>query len=109
MTGLAQAVPAPEIAMDNERFLTDSLIERLAQTIVERRLETPALFFFEMNKPLAFLMGQSVLVASPLLAPLFGVDKVQALHALLDDRRNVDRLMDRIEELYLEKQDEGVK
>ncbi|MGC8833878.1 MAG: hypothetical protein ACP5R4_07455 [Armatimonadota bacterium] len=76
-----------------------SLIEIVARKVVERRLEVPAVFFLEMNKPLSFIVGQSLLVAMPFLAPLLGFQRVEQLSALLQDRENVDRLIQRIEEL----------
>jgi|YelNatPaOPRAMG01_1025707.scaffolds.fasta_scaffold66240_3 hypothetical protein len=76
-----------------------SLIEIVARKVVERRLEVPAVFFLEMNKPLSFIVGQSLLVAMPFLAPLLGLQRVEQLSILLQDRENVDRLIQRIEEL----------
>lgn len=81
----------------------EALIDAVARKVVQRRLEVPAVFFLEMNKPLSFIMGQSLLVAMPFLAPLLGIQRVEQLSQLLQDRENVDRLIERIEELSEER------
>ena len=81
----------------------EATIDLLARQIVDRRLETPALFFFEMHRPLTFLAGQSVLVATPFLAPFLGVERIEDVSRLLSDRHYLDRLLDRIEELAVER------
>lgn len=92
--------------MEDNPVLPDSpeaLIDAVARKVVQRRLEVPAVFFLEMNKPLSFIMGQSLLVAMPFLAPLLGIHRVEQLSQLLQDRENVDRLIERIEELSEER------
>ncbi len=77
----------------------EAFIEAVAQRIVKMRMEVPAIFFLEMHKPLAFVAGQSLLVASPVLAPFFGIDKVEQASEIMSERENVERLIRRIEEL----------
>lgn len=92
--------------MEDSPLLPDSpeaLIDAVARKVVQRRLEVPAVFFLEMNKPLSFIMGQSLLVAMPFLAPLLGIQRVEQLSQLLQERENVDRLIERIEELSEER------
>lgn len=94
--------------MDHSPLLPDSpeaLIDVVARKVVQRRLEVPAVFFLEMNKPLSFIMGQSLLVAMPFLAPILGIQRVEQLSQLLQERENVDRLIERIEELSQERSD----
>jgi hypothetical protein len=81
----------------------DRLIEQLARKIVSRGLETPAILFLEMHKPVAFVAGQSLLVAGPFLAPLFGIEGVNKYSRLLGDRENVELLIRRIEDISAEK------
>jgi len=75
----------------------------LARKIVSRRLETPAILFLEMHKPLAFLASQSVLVASPVLVPIFGREGVERYSQLLSTQENVELLIRRIEDLSEER------
>lgn len=93
--------PAPEF--EEQTTLEDSrkLIDELAEKIVRRRLETAAIMFLEIHKPLAFLAGQSILMVSPFLIPLFGVDGVRRYSNLLTVPDSVELLIQRIEELVL--------
>ena len=77
----------------------DALIEKLASGIVSRGLATPAILFLEMHKPLSFIASQGLIVTSPLVAPIVGLDRVQTATKVLQDRANVERLICRIEEL----------
>ena len=77
----------------------DRLLERAAQEVVRRRLEVPTILALELHRPLAFLGSQALVVFTPLLAPAFGLSNLQKLSRLLEERANLDRLIDRIEEL----------
>ncbi len=81
----------------------DALIEMLAQKVHGRGLHAPAILFLEMHRPIAFLTGQSLVLGSGFLAPLFGPQNVQKYSKLLEDRANIERLVQRIEELQEEK------
>jgi len=74
-------------------------IEAIAADIVRRRLETPAVMFLEMNKPLSFAASQALIVGTPLLGVLFGVEKMQRYSQLLRSKENVEKLIRRIESL----------
>lgn len=77
----------------------DTLIERLAERVVKHRMQMPAILALEMHKPFAFLAGQSLLLGSGFLAPLFGPENVRKYSKLFESRENVERLMERIEEM----------
>jgi len=74
-------------------------IERLSERIVRRGLETPAILFLEMHKPLCFFASQGVLFAMPLLGAFLEPREVEQLARLLDSQDNVDRLIARIDDL----------
>jgi hypothetical protein len=76
----------------------EDAIERMARTVVDRRLETPVLFLLEMNRPLSFLASQALLFAEPLAGAFFGFGGIRAWQGILEDRKSVDRLIRRIEE-----------
>jgi hypothetical protein len=80
----------------------DELIDKIASAVVARRMETPAILFLEMHKPLSFIASQGLVVSSPFVAPLVGIDNVQLAVKLLEDRENVERVIRRIEEKALE-------
>ena len=77
----------------------EALIEDLAQKVRKRGLATPAILFLEIHKPLTYLASQSLLIGSGFLAPLFGPQNVQQYVKLFESRENVERLIQRIEEL----------
>lgn len=97
--------------MDEELSVQDRdrLVDELARKIVGRRLETPAVFFLEMHKPVTFLASQSALVASPFLAPLFGREGIERYAALFSTQENVELLIRRIEELASERDAEKAR
>jgi hypothetical protein len=79
----------------------DDLINKLAAQVDKRRMHLPAILFLDMHKPLAFLAGQSLLLSSGFLAPLFGPQNVQQYAKLFESRDNIERLIQRIEELTI--------
>lgn len=103
MPNIPMPEPTDEELSPEER---DKLIDELARKVVARRLETPAILFLEMNKPVAFIAGQSMLVASPLLAPLFGPEGVRKYSQLFGSRDNIEVLIRRIEDLADERDSE---
>ena len=77
----------------------EQLLEKAAQVIVKRGMEVPAILFLEMHKPLANLIGHAVWVTMPVWALFFGVATTNELGALLSDPDQIERLIQRIEEL----------
>lgn len=75
----------------------EALLDEIAAAVVRRGLGAPAVFFLEMNRPLAFLAGQATHVLVPFLAPVFGIGRMQQVARVLNDRAGVDRLLERIE------------
>ncbi|GAB4459969.1 MAG: hypothetical protein OHK0029_23260 [Armatimonadaceae bacterium] len=69
------------------------LLDSVAEAIRQRGLQTPALFFIEMHRPLGFLAAQGLIVLTPMLAPLLGLDRVQKLGRLLSDPEAVEELV----------------
>src|SRR5207249_1536414 len=74
----------------------DELLDRIATAIAGRGLATPASFLLELNRPLSFAAGQATHVLTPLLAPLVGLANMEQLACLLEDRPNIDRLLERL-------------
>lgn len=84
----------------------DAALKAIATQVVARRLETPAVMFLEMHKPLSFVASQAVVVAVPMLGPLIGAQRMADLSKLLQDRDNIDALIELIEEMA-ERRDES--
>lgn len=76
----------------------DALIEKIATAVARRGMETPAILFLEMHKPLTFVASQSLVVVSPFIAPFVGMDNMAAAAKLLESRENIELLIARIEE-----------
>ena len=82
-----------------EQQTSNPLLEQLAQGIVARKLEVPACIFLEMHLPLTALLHTSTLLFQPLLSPLFGAERLTMLSRILAERKNVERLLQRINEI----------
>jgi hypothetical protein len=81
----------------------DELVENLAQKVHKLGLDSPAILFLEMNKPLAFVASQSLLIGSGFLAPIVGAQNLQEYIKLIESRSNVERVIQRIEALNSER------
>jgi hypothetical protein len=77
----------------------DRIIEKIAAGVVKRGLETPAILFLEMHKPVTFFASQGLIAATPFIAPFVGFSNLHTASKLLEKRDNVERLIQRIEEL----------
>jgi hypothetical protein len=74
------------------------LIRDLARGIVDRKLDAPAVFFLEASRPLSFLAGQAMIFLGPLIKAIYPMKHYNRLAVLLEDRMNVARLIQEIEE-----------
>lgn len=77
----------------------NKVIDSIAEKIVGRHLETPAVLFLDMHKPLSFIASQSMLAAMPFLAPIFGAQSIADLSKVFQNRENIEVLITRIEEM----------
>ncbi len=89
--------------MDVSPERRDQLIYMVADQVVKRGMETPATFFVEMNRPLSFIGGQALVFFAPILGVIFNQHTIEEFARLMEDRKNVDRLLDKIEELTRER------
>jgi hypothetical protein len=79
---------------------TDSppqVLEQVAQELIRRRLTAPAIFALESTRPLSFLASQALLVLGPLVQALLPLPRYQEFCEALEDRRNIDWLITRLE------------
>lgn len=77
----------------------EQMIERVAGEVGKRGLETPAILFLEMHKPLANVFAHGALAFSPFLMPFLGFDRVDRYTQFMASPQNVERLIQRIEAL----------
>jgi hypothetical protein len=76
-------------------------LERFAEEVVRRGMETPAILLLETIRPLSFLSSQVVLAMSPLMSLVADSNTLDELAKALEDRRTVQRLIARIETLAM--------
>ncbi|KPV64657.1 MAG: hypothetical protein AOA65_0872 [Candidatus Bathyarchaeota archaeon BA1] len=96
----------PPVSLSPER--EKELIDKIAKYIVDYGMETPAILFLESVKPLAFVGGQLTLFYLAPFLPLVGRWGEEAI-TLLQSRENVERLLQRVEELIKEKEERPVQ
>ena len=75
-----------------------ALLERVAQRVVELRLETPAILTLESARPLSLIAGQAMIFFEPLVQALFRITEYRRFAALVERRDALEHLSQRIEE-----------
>jgi len=71
----------------------------VAQEVVSRRLAAPATFLLESSRPLSFVASQGLVVLGPFVDAALDVPSYDAFVRMIEKRENVDKLLERIEEL----------
>lgn len=79
----------------------EELIENLAQFIVKRKMETPAILFLETLKPLSFVGSTFAMIYVVPFLDIYGMN-INQYALLFQKRENVERLLQRIEALIEE-------
>jgi len=75
-----------------------ALLERVAATVVERGMATPAILFLESVGPMNFLGSQALHFFAPILEVVFPQRDVERVAHLLERRDTLSRLTDLIEQ-----------
>ena len=76
----------------------DEILTAIANRIVRHGLVTPAIFFLQMGKPLAFIGSQTVFMAQPFAGLFLNENLVEDFGHIMSDRENVERLLVMLEE-----------
>ncbi|QNO14555.1 hypothetical protein HYG86_07055 [Alkalicella caledoniensis] len=76
----------------------DELIERIAAWINKKSLAVPAVLYLELHKPVAGIASAFVNFLAPGLDWILGEKNLEDLANILQDRREVERLIVRIED-----------
>ena len=98
--GQSETTPPPETKPE----LTDEeLLEAVAREIVARRLAAPAIFFLESSKPLSFVASQGLVFLGPFVDAAFSIPNYEGFCRLMEDRANVEKLIQRLEALEEER------
>ena len=81
--------------MDAQR--RQQLMDAFVQQVARLGMTTPAILFLEMHKPVAFLGAQMLWVTQPFLSLGFSNADLHDFALLIEDRGNVEELIDRLE------------
>ena len=77
----------------------DEVITKIAQKIVDLRLTPVAIVMLESGKPLSFVGSQLMVFLQPMVTSLFPFHRYDEVAALLEERSNVEALIQMIEKL----------
>lgn len=88
------------MATDAPRFTEDELrvLERVADRVVELRLEVPAVVTLESARPLSLIAGQAMVFFEPMVQALFRIRDYRLFAALIERREALDQLSRLIEQ-----------
>jgi hypothetical protein len=87
--------PGPLAPTDEER----AVVERLCRILVRRRMNTPALAFLEMSRPLNRVAAQALYFFQPVASLALTGDDYNRFARFLEKSGSIDYLCRRIEEL----------
>jgi len=73
------------------------VLERLADRVVELRLEVPAILTLETARPLSLLAGQTMIFFEPLVQSLFRIGDYRLYASMIERRDCLERLARMIE------------
>lgn len=76
----------------------DEIFSAAAKKIVEKKLQTVAVLFLEMNKPLSLIAHTATVITMPFFAPVIGLERLTELAQILRERKNIDLFISKIEE-----------
>ena len=77
----------------------DEVLAKIAQKIVDLRLTPVAVVMLESSKPLSFVGSQLMVFFQPIVTSLFPFRQYEEVAALLEERANVEALIQKIEKL----------
>jgi len=86
--------PAPPAEMSDEQ-----LLDAVAGRLVRMRLGVAAVFFLESVKPLSFVGSQALVFLQPFVEAFLSVGSYRRFAHLMEDRKNLERLIQRVEAL----------
>jgi hypothetical protein len=80
------------------------ILDKIARAIVRRGMSVPAVFFIQTFKPMNFIGSQALVFFGPVIESLFPRAGIYEFAEFMEERDNVEKLMERIEELESEKE-----
>lgn len=73
------------------------LLAKIANQVVKRKLSVPAIMFLESVKPLSFIGSQALIFLQPIVQAFFNRKEYDEFAVLMEDRDNVELLLQEIE------------
>ncbi|MFQ6616658.1 MAG: hypothetical protein ACE5HZ_07845 [Fidelibacterota bacterium] len=86
-----------------------SVLTRVAEKIVDHGMSVPAVFYLEMVKPLSFIGSQALVFFGPIITSFVQSEGYYQVVELLEDRNNVEFLIQEIERLEEKQGEESEK
>ncbi len=83
----------------------EEILAKIAQKVVDLRLTPVAIVMLESGKPLSFVGSQLMVFFQPIVTALFPFHQYDEVAALLEERSNVEVLIQMIERLEDGKRD----
>jgi len=77
----------------------EEILSKIAQKVVDLKLAPVAIVMLESSKPLSFVGSQLMVFLQPVVTSIFPFHQYDEVAALLEDRANVEALIQRIEKL----------
>jgi hypothetical protein len=77
----------------------DEVLTKIAQNIVDMRLTPVAVVMLESSKPLSFVGSQLMVFFQPIVTSIFPFRQYDEVAALLEERANVEALIQKLEKL----------
>ena len=81
-----------------------NILSKFASRIVDKGMTVPALFFLESTKYVSFIGSQMMVFFGPVMTSFINSEKYYNFSELLEDRNNIDYLLNEIERIDLEVQ-----
>ncbi|MBS3767093.1 MAG: hypothetical protein KGY75_03090 [Candidatus Cloacimonetes bacterium] len=78
------------------------IMDKVADFIAQRRMASPALMFIESVRPLNFIASQLLFFLAPFAELIFNPTEYQQFAALLEDNKNIEYLLDKIDQKDIE-------
>jgi hypothetical protein len=94
----ASARNEPEPLTDKEA----AIMHKIAAKFVEWKMTVPAILFLESVKPLNYIGAQAMVFFEPFVQALFNIAEYDTFREMMERRENVERLLQKIEELDAE-------
>jgi hypothetical protein len=82
-----------------------ALLDKLAGEVVRFHMATPAIIFLESTKYMNRIGSQFLIFLSPVVTAIFTKWELEKYAVIIEERENIEYLLDKIEELDRQQQD----